>query len=58
MDLGIDLAVYRVGRGLLDIWNEEYTKRYGSTVGTPGWKEDKRRKVVTKVSQSIKDNPQ
>ena len=53
MDLGIDLAVYRVGRGLLDIWNEEYAKRYASTVGTPGWKEDKRSTVVTKLS---KDN--
>lgn len=56
MDLGIDLMKMRkpgrhrgskpaMGRGLLDVWNEEYAKRFGSTVGTPGAFEIKRRKV-------------
>lgn len=49
MDLGIDLTKIRMGRGLLDIWNQEYTKRYGSIIGTKGWKEEKRRDVKTKL---------
>lgn len=53
MDLGIDLAALKdrgkliMSRGLLDIWNSEYAKRYGSNVGTAAWKEAKRRDIKT-----------
>lgn len=55
MDLGIDLTEIRMGRGLLDIWNQEYTRRYGSIIGTKGWKEDNRRKAKSKVIGELKD---
>lgn len=47
--LGIDLAALKfhgklaMGRGLLDVWNAVYAKQFGSSFGTAGWKEDKRR---------------
>lgn len=53
MDLGIDLAKFRVGRALLDTWNEQYKIRFGSTIGTPGWQEAKRRDIKTKLSKDI-----
>lgn len=49
IDLGIDLTGIKfngkivMARSLLDIWNEEYKKRFGDNVGTAGWREDKRR---------------
>lgn len=55
MDLGIDLTKWNMGRGLLDIWNQEYIKRYGSIIGTPGLKESKRRNVKTKLSKKGTD---
>lgn len=59
MDLGIDLMEFRdkrtgkhlIGRGLLDMWNEVYTKRFGSTVGTRGAWEAKRRDCKIKLTQ-------
>lgn len=63
MDMGIDLLKLKrrkglhggtkptIGRGLLDVWNAEYQKRFGSTLGTPGAFEVTRRKVVTKLSE-------
>lgn len=39
-----------MGRGLLDVWNEEYKKRFGGNIGTDGVYEAKRRNVVTKLS--------
>lgn len=61
MDLGIDLLAMKrakhhggkkpaIGRGLLDVWNEEYAKRFGSIVGTPGQAEIIRRTIVTKMA--------
>lgn len=46
-----------MGRGLLDVWNEEYTKRYGGNVGTPGVYESTRRNIVTRMSQTKKGDP-
>lgn len=58
MDMNIDLMSIKkkngkpaMGRGLLDIWNEEYEKRFGSKLGTLGEAEDIRRKIITKNSQ-------
>ncbi len=56
MDLGIDLAGMKdrgkliMDRGLLDIWNQEYAKRFGSEYGTAGWREAKRRTARTTVA--------
>ncbi len=44
-----------IGRGLLDVWNEEYKKRFGGTVGTPGAAEIIRRTVVTKLSKQTRE---
>src|SRR6185369_9812450 len=60
-DLSIDLLAMKIrkfhdgskpaiGRGLLDIWNEEYGKRFGGTAGTLGASEVTRRTIVTKLS--------
>ncbi len=59
MDLGIDLPSIEnkyngrkiIGRGLLDIWNEQYAIRHGSTLGTAAAREAIRRNVVTKLSK-------
>lgn len=57
MDLGIDLPAMKrknkvaMGRGLLDVWMEEYAKRFGSNYGTNAWAELKRRGVSTKLSK-------
>lgn len=57
MDLGLDLAAIRyrgkvaMGRGLLDVWNVEYSRRFGSNVGTASAREVKRRDIVTKLSK-------
>jgi hypothetical protein len=40
-----------IGRGLLDVWNEQYKIRFGSTVGTLGASEVTRRTVVTRLSE-------
>lgn len=64
-DLGIDLMAMKrgkygggskvaMGRGLLDVWNEEYKKRFGSILGTSGAAEITRRTVVTKLSEQTK----
>lgn len=56
MDMGIDLAGIKhhgkiaMARSLLDIWNEEYAKRFGSTFGTAGAKETTRRDVKTRLA--------
>lgn len=42
-----------IGRGLLDVWNEEYGKRFGGTIGTLGASEVTRRTVVTKMSHDM-----
>lgn len=55
MDLRIDLSAIKkrgkiaMGRGLLDVWNAEYAKRYGSNVGTASAREAKRRDIKTKL---------
>jgi hypothetical protein len=55
MDLGIDLAGIKfrgkmaMARSLLDTWNSEYTKRFGSNIGTSSWKEDKRRNAKMRL---------
>lgn len=55
MDAEIDLAGMKhngkiaMSRGLLDIWNQEYAKRFGSAYGTAGQKEATRRDVKTKL---------
>lgn len=57
MDLGIDLMAIThrgkpsIGRGLLDIWEIEYKRRFGSAHGTAAWAELKRRGVVTKLAK-------
>jgi hypothetical protein len=58
MDLGIDLTGLKkqgdklaMGRGLLDVWKEEYARRFGSAFGTAAWAELKRRAVVTKLAE-------
>jgi hypothetical protein len=38
-----------IGRGLLDMWNQVYQERFGSTIGTSGAKEAQRRDVKTKL---------
>lgn len=64
-DLGIDLMAMKrgkygggtrvaMGRGLLDVWNEEYAKRFGSILGTAGAAEVTRRAVVTRLSAQMK----
>ncbi len=61
-DMGIDLLAMKrpkhsggtkpaIGRGLLDIWNEEYAKRFGSAKGTSGEAEVRRRGIVTRLSK-------
>lgn len=61
MDMGFDLLAIRkrghirgskpaIGRGLLDVWNEEYRERFGSTVGTPGAFEITRRKISGNIA--------
>jgi hypothetical protein len=55
MDLGIDLpALGDIGRGLLDVWVEEYVRRFGSAEGTNAWHELKRRTIVTNLSKERK----
>lgn len=39
-----------MGRGLLDVWNEEYKKCFGGNIGTDGVHEAKCRNVITKLS--------
>lgn len=58
MELGIDLTALKngrskvaMGRGLLNAWNKEYQQRFGSTIGTAGEFEVKRRTVVTRLSK-------
>lgn len=59
LDEGIDLIGFKdkftkkilIGRGLLDVWAELYKKRYGSTFGTQGEWEQKRRNVKIKISK-------
>lgn len=60
MDLGIDLPAIMtkgdyprvaMGRGLLDVWNKAYRKRFGSTIGTASALEAKRRDVKTKLNR-------
>jgi hypothetical protein len=56
MDLGIDLPnLGDMGRGLLDMWVEEYARRFGSAHGTNAWAELKRRTVVTKLAKERKN---
>jgi hypothetical protein len=43
-----------LGRGLLDVWNAEYQRRFGSTIGTAGAHEISRRKVVTNLTRPEK----
>lgn len=58
-DLGIDLLAMKkvwnkktaIGRGLLDVWNEEYAKRFGSAVGTTGYNEVIRRAISTRQAE-------
>ena len=40
-----------MGRGLLDMWNEEYARKFGSNLGTAGKAEEIRRKVVSKLCE-------
>lgn len=65
-DLGIDLMGMKkrkfhggtkpaMGRGLLDVWNQEYAKRFGSIIGTAGAAEITRRTVVTRLSKQAHD---
>lgn len=60
MDLSIDLTAIKcrakmaMGRGLLDAWNLEYQRRFGSVVGTSGEHEVKRRGVSTRLSKRSK----
>jgi hypothetical protein len=56
-DLGIDLTSIKkddgrimMGRGLLDVWNSEYEKRFESKTGTAGDKEATRRDVKTRLA--------
>jgi hypothetical protein len=57
MELGIDLASIKnkhnqkiiMGRGLLDIWNQVYERRFGSSYGTAGEWEATRRNVKTNL---------
>lgn len=54
MDMGIDLAGIKhhgkiaMGRGLLDAWQKEYAERFGSNIGTAGWKETTRRNIKSR----------
>lgn len=64
IDMGFDLMTIKrlkngvskvaMGRGLLDVWNEVYKKRFGSTLGTSGESEVTRRKIVTNLLKDIK----
>lgn len=38
-----------IGRGLLDAWNIEYAKKFGSNLGTNGVAEVRRRTIVTRL---------
>lgn len=57
LDLGIDLLAMKhkgkclIGRGLLDVWMVAYKERYGSTFGTLGEWEAKRRNIKIKLSK-------
>lgn len=65
LDLGIDLIDFKnkqngkimIGRGLLDVWQVAYQERYGSTVGTRGAWEAKRRDIKTKLAKARKPHP-
>jgi len=58
MESGIDIAGWKhngklaMGRGLLDAWNSEYQRKFGTTFGTSGAKETVRRDVKTKLSKN------
>jgi hypothetical protein len=56
MDLGIDLPGLwpKLGRGLLEVWLDVYTHRYGGIYGTNAWAELKRRGIVTKLVEERK----
>ena len=65
IDMGIDLLKIKrrkhgrgtkpaVGRGLLDAWAVVYRERFGSTVGTSAEAEDRRRRVVGKLSKEMR----
>lgn len=60
MDMSLDLTAIRyygkvaMGRGLLDAWNLEYQRRFGSIIGTAGEHEVKRRGVSTRLSERSK----
>ncbi len=56
MDLGIDLSKHRMGRGLLDMWNEVYKERFGSTFGTVAEREVKRREIKRRLARERQDN--
>jgi hypothetical protein len=58
MAMGLDLTALRgrrgrvaMGRGLLDAWNAEYVRRYGSAFGTAGVREASRRDVKTRLAE-------
>ncbi len=65
LDEGIDLIDLRhkatkkslIGRGLLDIWLVLYASRYGSTEGTRGEWEAKRRNVKIRLSKTKRIPP-
>jgi len=55
IEMNFDLAAIKyhgkiaMGRGLLDVWMEEYATKFGSAYGTQAWRETKRRDVKTKL---------
>ena len=57
MDAGIDMGGWTdgglvvMGRGLLDAWNAEYVRRFGSNMGTSGALEAARRDVKTRLGR-------
>lgn len=58
IEMGIDLTKMKrgrmkmaMGRGLLDVWNEEYGKKFGGTLGTSGAAEITRRSIVTAAAK-------
>ena len=58
MFMGIDLSAIKyhgkiaMSRGMLDAWNKEYVRRFGSNFGTAATKEAQRRDVKTHVRNS------
>jgi hypothetical protein len=58
MDLGLDLPAIThngkmaMARSLIDIWNEEYCKRFGSNIGTSTWKEVIRRNIKSNETKN------